>query len=318
MGRRSLIAGLAGWRVFTNRVALADTAAPMPKTPVDFDIPRGACDAHVHVIGEPGKFPLSPHRSSTPPAATARELGEMLHRLGIDRVVIVTPDAYDTDNSATLDAIGQLGRARARGVAWIAEGTPSATLRRMAALGIAGIRLGVYQGGRFDAPSGIERLKAKLAFAEQQAWHVEIATPPDIVAALAAPLAASPVPVVINTFGWAEGGVTQPGFDAVLALVESGRAYVKLAEPYRLSKNAPDYPNLAPVVQTLVAANPDHLLWGSGWPYLSGSAPGGKDAVAPPLPIDAGHLLNLFAQWVPDAATRRKILVDNPARLYRF
>jgi predicted TIM-barrel fold metal-dependent hydrolase len=78
---------------------------------------------------------------------------------------------------------------------------------------------------------------------------------------------------VLGYFAWAVGGVEQSGFDAVLSLVKSGRAYVKLAEPYRLSNHAPDYPNLAPVVQALLAANPDRLLWGSGWPHVDSSAP---------------------------------------------
>src|SRR5262249_55276599 len=113
------------------------------------------------------------------------------------------------------------------------------------------------------------------------------------------------------------GGVKQPGFDAVLLLVKSGRAYVKLAEPYRLSKKAPDYPDLAPVVRAFVAANPDRVLWGSGWPHVD-SAAGPNIAMAPNLPVDAGHLFNLLAIWVPEAEIRRKILVENAARLYGF
>jgi predicted TIM-barrel fold metal-dependent hydrolase len=113
--------------------------------------------------------------------------------------------------------------------------------------------------------------------------------------------------------------VEQPGFDSVLSLIKSGPAYVKLSEPYRLSKKGPNYSDLAPVVQALLAANPDRLLWGSGWPHLSGAVPGRpKTDITPDLPIDAGQLLNGFAAWVPDVETRRKILVENPARLYGF
>jgi predicted TIM-barrel fold metal-dependent hydrolase len=124
---------------------------------------------------------------------------------------------------------------------------------------------------------------------------------------------------VLDYFAWAAGGTAQPGFDAVLSLMESGRTYVKLSEPYRLSSKGPDYPDLVPVVRALLAANPDRVLWGSGWPHVSARAPGktSKD-LAPNLPIDTGHLLNLLARWVPDSETRHRILVDNPARLYEF
>jgi predicted TIM-barrel fold metal-dependent hydrolase len=136
---------------------------------------------------------------------------------------------------------------------------------------------------------------------------------------LAGQLAASPVPIVLDAFGWAEGGIDEDGVSAVLSLLRTGRAYVKLAEPYKLSKERPNFPDLVPLVRALLNANPERLLWGSGWPYLA-SPPPGRDnhKVLPDRPIEAEHLLALFAKWVPDAATRRVILVDNPARLYGF
>jgi predicted TIM-barrel fold metal-dependent hydrolase len=292
----------------------------MPKTTVAFEVPRGACDAHVHVIGEPTEFPMSRHRDYTPPAATASELIEVLKFLNFDRVVIVTPTVYGADNSATLAAIKQLGRDRARGVALVDETTSPTVLDSLMEAGIAGIRL-LLSGAAAEHPeAAAKHMQAAIDLAMARGWHLDISTPPDVIAALAAQLESSPVPLVLDYFGWVAGGVEQPGFDAVLSLVRSGRAYVKLAEPYRLSLDAPDYRNLAPVVQALLATNPDRLLWGSGWPHVDSSAPAGRARtdIAPDLPIDAGHLLNLFAEWVPDPETRRKILVENPARLYRF
>jgi len=317
--RRSLIAALSGWCVVASGTSRAAAAGPMPKTPVAFEVPRGACDTHVHVIGEPAKFPMSPDRDATPLPATAEQLRQMLQFLHLDRVVIVTPDVYGTDNSATLAAIRWLGQARARGVAWVADDTPSEALERLRTLGITGIRVSLNQGETSTPAVAEKRLQALFELTKRYDWHLEAAMPPEVVAALAGTLTAAPVPVVLHTFGWVEGGIQQSGFDAVLALVKSGRIYVKLSEPYRLSKEGPDYPDLAPVAHALVAANPDRLLWGSGWPYLSGRAPGRtKDDPAPPLPVDAGQLLNAFSRWVPDGPTRHKILVDNPARLYRF
>jgi len=312
-------AGIFGCFMAASYFLRVPAAGPKPKTPIAFEVPRGACDAHVHVIGEPKEFPLSVDRDYTPPTATADELRELLQFLNFDRVVIVTPDVYGTDNSATLSAIRQLGQDRARGVGWIAETTPSDVLDSMRAAGIVGIRLSLDQGGVFNAQTAAKRLWEKADLAEKRGWHLQTGTPPEVIAALVTQLASCPVPVVFDTFGWVEGGVEQAGFDAVLSLVKSGRAYVKLSEPYRLSKKGPNYPDLMPVVQALVAANPDRLLWGSGWPFVSGAVPGrAKLDLTPHLPLDAGHLLNLFAGWVPDAETRRKILVANPARLYGF
>lgn len=287
--------------------------APLAKTPVAFTIPAGACDSHVHVIGELDQFPMSSDREYTPPPATADELRTQMQLLKIDRVVIVTPDVYAINNSATLAAIEHIGRDRARGVARVGERTPPETFSSMRSRGIEGIRLSLSP----TTPS--KYLENNFELAMKYDWHAEIVGPPEVVASLLPQLSRSPVPLVIDTFGWAQGGIEEDGFDALLSLVRSGQAYVKLSEPYRLSKMKPDYPDLAPVVSALVAANADRLLWGSGWPYLSGSQPGRrKEEITPGLPMDAGHLLNVFAAWVPDAQLRHKILVDNPARLYRF
>jgi predicted TIM-barrel fold metal-dependent hydrolase len=293
--------------------------APLAKTPVAFAIPAGACDAHVHVIGEPDRFPLSSGREYTPPAATADDLRKQMEFLKIDRVVIVTPEVSGTNNSATLAAIEHIGQDRARGVAWIDKGTPSEMLGSMRSRGIVGMRLSFSPGTTSEPATSSKYLADKFELAIKYDWHIDIVTPPEVIASLLPELSRSPVPLVIETFGWVQGGAEESGFDALLSLVKSGQAYVKLSEPYRLSKMKPDYPDLAPVVKALVAANADRLLWGSGWPHVSGPQPGRrKEEIIPDLPMDAGHLLNVFAAWVPDAQLRHKILVDNPARLYRF
>ena len=322
LGRRTAILGVGATGAFfgaTYLRAVVPSVAPKPRTQLDFLVPKGACDSHVHVIGVPQKFPMSPERDSTPPPATVGELSQVLGFLHLDRVVIVTPTLYGDDNSATTDAVTVLGRDRARGIALISEAFSPAALAALKSAGIVGFRAFLDQGDYFDPRLQTKRLQARFDLAEHLGWHLDISAPPEIVAAVKEPLAASPVPLVFDYFGWAAGGVEQPGFDAVLSLVQSGRAYVKLSEPYRLSARGPNYPNLAQVAKALVSANADRVLWGSGWPHVSGGVPGQKKTdLAPDLPIDAGHLLNLFAEWVPDAETRHKILVDNPARLYGF
>ncbi len=133
---------------------------------------------------------------------------------------------------------------------------------------------------------------------------------------------ASPVPVVFDHFGGAQAdpGVGQPGFSDLLELVKSGKAYVKISGAYRASKLAPDYFDVIPLAQALIAANPDRIVWGTDWPHPNSVTPPGRQPteVTPLYQIEDGRLFNHLPVWTPDAAIRKKILVDNPARLYGF
>jgi predicted TIM-barrel fold metal-dependent hydrolase len=114
------------------------------------------------------------------------------------------------------------------------------------------------------------------------------------------------------------GGIQQPGFDKLLQLVRSGKAYVKISGAYRASISAPDYPEVAPLARALITANPQRILWGSDWPHPSTRSGRKANDVSPPLRVDDGQLLNLLATWAPGEALRHTILVDNPATLYGF
>ena len=122
------------------RAAEAPEAAPTVKTPVDFAVPPGACDCHVHVFPDPAKFPFWSGRSYSPPVATADDLLALQKALRMDHVVIVTPSVYGADNAATLDGMRQLGPQRARGVAVIDSKTSTSDLDAMHRAGVRGIR----------------------------------------------------------------------------------------------------------------------------------------------------------------------------------
>jgi predicted TIM-barrel fold metal-dependent hydrolase len=106
----------------------------------------------------------------------------------------------------------------------------------------------------------------------------------------------------------------------VVDLVRTGRAYIKISGANRISLQDPDFPDAAPLAQALVKANPDRVLWGTDWPHLNPAYGWGKPLteISPPLPIDDGMVLNQLPKWVPDPSTLKKILVDNPARVYGF
>jgi predicted TIM-barrel fold metal-dependent hydrolase len=296
--------------------------APTVKTPVDFAVPAGATDCHVHVIPDPAHFPFFAGRSYTPPVATASELLALQHALHFDRVVIVTPSVYGTDNSATLDGMKQLGPKRARGIAVIDEKTTPAELDAFHKAGIRGIRINLETTGIVDPAAAAKRLDAAVKQIQGRPWHLEMYIRMSVIATLADQLGALPVPVVFDHFAGAQAslGVDQPGFSQVVGLIKAGKAYVTISGAYRASDKAPDYPDVAPLAKALVAANPDRLIWGSDWPHPDSAKVAGRKPtdLAPAQPIDDGRVLNLLPEWIPSAATRKTILVDNPKRLYSF
>ena len=305
----------------SNGFAHADM--PPNKTAPNFAVPAGACDCHVHVF-DPAKFPYAEKRLYTPPSGTLEEL-EALHKsLHIGRVVVVQPSVYAADNSATLDAIRRMGPARARGVAVIDKSTSATAIDEMHAAGVRGVRLNLNTNvaGKFDAAAAKALFDATAKQLEGRGWHVQFYTGLDNIAGLREHLTQLPFPVVFDHFGRAraEAGVGQPNFDALLDLVKNGHVYVKISAAYRCSRKAPDYADVMPLAQALVAANPDRIVWGSDWPHPDSDAGRGKPLteIAQPFPIDDGLVFNQLAKWVPDEATRKKILVDNPARLYGF
>jgi predicted TIM-barrel fold metal-dependent hydrolase len=323
--RRDILIGAAGliMAARSRLTAAARQAAEQAKTPapLSFPVPAGACDSHTHVFGDPGRFPFMPARTYTPDPAGVDEMRGIHRLLRTDRVVVVQPSVYGTDNACLLDALEQLGP-RARGIAVIGDDTPEEDLVRMERAGVRGIRVNLETAGQTDPAIARQRLEAATRRIAGRRWHVQVFTRPSVIAAIADVVAAATVPVVFDHFGGAQGtaGVQQTGFDALLALVRTGKAYVKLSAPYRGSTQPPDYPDMAPLARVLIAANPRRILWGTDWPHpnTSPSAARSDAGTWPRIPVDDVHVFNLFAAWAPDAGHRRTILVDNPAALYRF
>jgi predicted TIM-barrel fold metal-dependent hydrolase len=318
--RRTVVLGtVASGIAMQTRNLLAK--ASQPATPVNFDVPAGACDCHTHIHGDPEKFPFFAGRVYTPETALPEEMAALHNSLHIQRVVIVTPSVYGTDNSATLYGMKARG-ADARGVAVIDEKTPESELEAMDRSGIRGIRINLLTGGTNDPAVARQRLHTGVDRVKGRNWHVQFYTNLKIVSALKDQFGESPVPLVFDHFAGAEAalGTDQPGFSDLLDLVKSGKAYVKISGAYRASKAAPDYADVIPLAKALIAANPDRIVWGTDWPHPDAVTPPGKKPtdVTPLLQIDDGRLLNQLPVWAPDAPIREKILVTNPARLYGF
>ena len=321
LSRRDLLKAATAAALIGRRTTAIRAVAAQPKTPVRFEVPAGACDCHTHVFGDPRRFTFAAGRVYTPEPASIAEMRSLHRALHMERVVVVQPSVYGTDNACTLDAVRQLGP-RARAVAVIDERAPSSALDAMDTAGVRGIRLNLATAGQTDAGRARDRLLRSIEQLAGRKWHIQMYTAMAVIESIRDRIAESPVPIVFDHFGGAQAapGTAQPGFDALLDLVRSGKAYVKISGAYRSSNAAPDYADVAPLAKALIAANPQRILWGSDWPHPDSSIVAGRKAtdIAPLLPIDDGRVLNQLAVWAPDPPQRRTILVDNPARLYGF
>jgi len=239
----------------------------------------------------------------------------------LNRVVIVHSSVYGTDNSCTLDGMKQLGSI-ARGIAVIDEKTPESALDEMDRAGVRGIRVNLETSGQSDPAVGRQRFQEAVDRIKRRSkWHIQVYTRLSVIEGIKDQVMAAPMPVVFDHFGGAQAalGVSQPGFDTLLNLVRAGKAYVKISAPYRSSTQPPDYADVAPLAKALIAANPQRMLWGSDWPHPA--APVAHRPVTDITPlwqVDDGRILNQLPLWAPDAAMRKTILVENPAKLYGF
>ena len=282
-----------------------------------FEVPRNACDCHTHIFGPDDKFPFSSKRLYTPGPAAIEDL-EALHRaLHLDRVVIVHPSPYGADNSCTVDAVRKLG-SRARGVAVIDDTISDKLLADMHAAGIRGVRVNLESYGESDPAVAARHLQRAAERVAPLGWHVQTYTNLGILTALEQTILALPTTLVVDHFGrpQAARGIAQPGFEQFLALLRSGKVYVKISAAYRISQE-PDYVDAAPIARAMIEANPDRVVWGTDWPH-PGAAKRDPVVIEPFRTEDDGAALNRLAGWTKSRTELQKILVDNPARLYQF
>ncbi len=287
-----------------------------------FEMPRGACDCHVHVFGPRERYPLAEDRAFSPSLASVDDLLAMHAAIGIERVVIVQASPQGTDNSGVVDALTALrGMGReARAVAVVAPDASASQLGALHTAGVRGLRVNLQSYGQTDPALAAARMRACAEQAAAMQWHVQTYTTLPVIAALQDTIRQLPVPLVVDHFGLADPalGMQQPGLDALLALVAEGQVWVKLSAPYRLIDHADGHDGRW-LARALIDACPEHMLWGTDWPH-TGPWPGKPRELLgeePFHPVDDGAQLDIFASWT-SAAERQQILVDNPQRLYGF
>jgi predicted TIM-barrel fold metal-dependent hydrolase len=290
-------------------------------TPVNFQVPKDACDCHTHVFGPGKSFPWWEGRVYTPGDASITDLNALHTALGIDRVVVVHPSPYGPDNSCSTDAI-QAMSPRARGVAVIDQTNISdAELTALHQAGVRGARANLQTAGVFEPAAAWATLKSTADRIAPLGWHLQTYTNLAMIAALADQLTTLPVPLVVDHFGHADAaaGIKQPGFAQLLALVASGKSYVKISGSYRISTDLARA-DVPPLARALIEANVERVVWGTDWPHPGGGSRGkyARDQIEPFIPEDDGAALNRLNQWCRNRDELTRILVSNPAKLYGF
>jgi len=282
-----------------------DFAPRRPRT----GFPAPACDCHAHILGPASRFAYSPDRVYTPPDCLLPDYRAMLAALGVERAVLVQPSVYGMDNTVMLDALRE-GGAAFRGVAVVDWDIADREIESLHALGVRGVRVNVVDVKEGGGVLPMERLRGLARRIASRGWHVELLAHVDGFPALDRDLAGFPADVVFGHLGYmrAGRGALEPGFRALVRLLEAGRAWVKLTGPYRISAGPMPHADVAALARELLRAAPDRVVWGSDWPHVM---------VKGAMPND-GDLADLLAGWIPDEALRRRVLVDNPARLYGF
>ena len=270
--------------------------------------PPKACCTQAHVFGPADRFPYADRRGYTPPDAPVETYLKLLDTLGLERGVIVHGSAHGSDNRASLDGIARAPD-RLRGIAVIDPDASDSELDRLAEGGMKGIRLSTMLAGAV----GTDHLASLAERVKPYGWHIVLhVNDCKEIAELEALLRDLPVGLVIDHLGRVRGGqgVDYPGFQALLRLMrETDHCWAKLSSWYRLSDLGPPYDDMTPIARALIEARPDRIVWGTNWPH-----PILWDY---PMPND-GVLFDQFMSWCGDDATRSRILVDNPARLYGF
>jgi len=268
-------------------------------------LPPHAADCHCHVFGPRDEYPWAANRLYTPPPVTLDDYLAMLRATGFARGVIVQTGLYGTENRFLIDAL-KAHPNKLRGIALIGEDVTDRALRDLTDAGVRGFRVNrtARTGLAFDVA---RRLAARV---KDLGWHVQFLLDVEDHPDLDTMLGGFATEVVIDHMGRPDPakGVNAPGFQALIRLLKSGRGWAKLSAPYRTSRLEPPYDDITPFAHALVAVAPERLVWGSDWPHV---------LLDTTMPND-GDLVDRIAVWAPDEAVRKRILVDNPERLYGF
>ncbi len=265
------------------------------------------CDSHFHVFGPAERYPYAGELRYKPPHAPLGEYLSHIRKLGFERHVFVQPSAYGRDNACMLDAMREVGLARCRGIVDIDEDAPDAEFERLDAAGVRGVRVNVNPikppepGFSKAMVPRISRLDDRCS---RLGWMLDFLTPGWLTRELIPMLAKLKCRYTVAHMGMFLAKDPLP-VDFVEFVQRTENCWVKLTGVYRIS-TAPGFADAAPLAQALISAAPDRVIWGSDYPHLSFGH------------VQTDALFALLKSWAPQESVRRRILSDNPARLFSF
>jgi 2-pyrone-4,6-dicarboxylate lactonase len=290
-----------------NTIPTCKAPDPDTRTP-RYRPPARACDAHCHIFGPATDYPYAADRTYTPPDAPLARFEALQATLGLERAVLVNASCHGSDNTVIVDAIAQSG-GRYRGVANSDDTFTEATFAGLHAAGFRGVRFNFVK--HLGGMPAMGEFKRTLERIEPFGWHVDLHfDAADLVEHMGL-LAGLRVPFIIDHMGRVptKDGLDQPPFRLLLDLARNDdRCWVKISGSERIAAEGPPFASAVPFAQALIEAAPDRILWGTDWPHPN---------IARHMPND-GDLVDLIPLMMPDAALQRRILVDNPQRLYQF
>ena len=272
--------------------------------PATTKAPPNATDCHFHIYD--ANFPIAPYATLKPPPASVQDYQALQRRIGTSRCVVILPSTYGTDNQHYLALLPQLGgRELVRMVGVVNTSVTDQELRQMHEAGVRGIRFNL-------APSGattIDMVEPLARRIEPMGWNCQINMPADQIVAAQEVFLRVPGRLVFDHLAHAPD-VNGQAYQLIRRLLDKGNTWVKLSGAYADTKSGPpEYADRLAVAQGYARAAPERVVWGSDWPH-------------PTEPVDRkpddAVLFDLLAVWVPDAAARHRVLVENPAALYDF
>jgi 2-pyrone-4,6-dicarboxylate lactonase len=279
---------------------------PHPKKP-RLVLPPLACDSHFHVFGPHKRFPFAPDRTFTPADAPKEDLFRLHAFLGFERGVFVQSSCHGHDHAALVDLLAA-GQGRYRGVALLTPSMSEAEVERLDDAGVRGVRLH-FHFPHLGAPMPRDDMRKVIALAELYGWHIALHLGGNGVVDHYEFITSIEAPVVIDHMGRidvAEGLNGKP-FSVLRRLLDRGNIWVKLSGADRITKQSYPYADAVPFARALAAHAPERVVWGTDWPHPNHKA----------VPND-GDLVDLIADIAPDEKVRRRMLVDNPAKLFGF
>lgn len=280
---------------------------PNPKKP-RLKMPPGAWDTHFHIWGPPQVFPYAESRFFTPPAAPIEHYLAMASVLGFERGVVVQSTVHGTDTASTLDAIRK-SEGRLKGVVIADPTLDDADIRKLHAGGVRGIRIellkefGSYQKDHFDIV---------VARAAKASWVVALHVDPDSIVNLADMIRRMPTQTIIENYAQIDprDGLDQPALRTLLDLADEPHVWLKTASTYRMLRRGATHEQILPIARAVHTKSPDRVIWGTDWPHGGVFEPGKM--------ANDGDIVDALLDFVPDEVARRKLLVDNPKRLFDF